>query len=136
MSTRQIEFHSAAHRWTLTIAPPTDELVAQLATLEPKPGARETSAQLVERLIEQLRIVLGTAIPMGDAKDDGAAALTPESFTLEEASHLLQALRHEQQGRDPQTAMGIEDIRIRNFCARGMGQMQLGALLTFARRVG
>jgi hypothetical protein len=135
MSTRQIEFHSAANRWTLTIAPPTEELIAELAVLEPVSHDRESSVQLVERLLAQVRIVLRTAVHMGGANNpDGTAAIAPESLTLEEASHLLQALRLEQQGRDPAQATGIEDARIRNFCARGMGQMQLGALLTFARR--
>jgi len=135
MSTRQIEFHSAANRWTLTIAPPTEALIARLAALAPKPGERETSVQLVERMIAEVRIVLETAVHMGGANNpDGTAAISPDSLTLEEASHLLQALRLEQQGRDPQETIRIEDERIRNFCARGMGQMQLGALLAFARR--
>ena len=135
MSRRQIEFHSAANRWTLTIAPPTNELIAELAALDPLPGNHETSAELVERLIAQVRIALRTAVHMGGVNNaDGSAAIAPESLTLEEASHLLQALRLEQQGRDPEEATAIEDARIRNFCARGMGQMQLGALLAFARR--
>ncbi|HEX5176317.1 MAG TPA: hypothetical protein VFV83_04765 [Chthoniobacteraceae bacterium] len=135
MSRRQIEFHSAANRWTLTIAPPSEALVAELTALEPQPGNHESSAELVERLIAQVRVVLRTAVHMGGVNNpDGTAAIAPESLTLEEASHLLQALRLEQQGRDPEQVTAIEDARIRNFCARGMGQMQLGALLAFARR--
>ena len=130
---RNIEFQSATHGWRLTLAPPTDRLIADLAALEPKPDARETSGETIERLIAQLRIVLETVIvevPSAPRTDR-----TPESMTLEEASHLLQALRIEHQGRDPRASITLEDERIRTYCARGMGKMQLGALLAFARRM-
>ena len=110
--------------------------------LEPKSATHETSAQLITRIMQQLAAVLRTALEVNVASaptDDGspAAQLTPETITLEEAGHILQAVRAEYTGGDPNAfIIWLQDERLRSYGRRGMGQMHLGALLAYAQRLG
>jgi hypothetical protein len=141
MSRRNIEFESAAHGWKLTIPLPSTALIEELVALEPKSATHETSAQLITRIMQQLAAVLRTALEVSAARapdDEGAAAqLTPETITLEEAGHILQAVRAEYSGGDPHAVIiWLQEERHRSYGRRGMGQMHLGALLAYAQRLG
>ena len=139
MSRRPIEFESTAHGWTLKIPSPSNTLISELVALEPKLGVRETAVELLDRIMRQLTAVLRTAItvqmPPGTPLPD-ERKLTAEMITLEEAGHILQTVRAEHSGGDPTTyIIWLKDERILGFSRRGMGQMQLGALSAYAKRM-
>jgi hypothetical protein len=138
-SRRPIEFESSAHGWTLKIPSPSNTLISELVALEPKRGVRETASELIERIMRQLAAVLRTATSVRMASDESSASekkLTAEVITLEEAGHILQTVRAEHTGADPSTVIiWLKDERILSFSRRGMGQMQLGALATYAKRL-
>lgn len=137
MSRRNIEFESAAHGWKLTIPSPSTALIEELVALEPKSAIHETSAQLITRIIQQLAAVLRTALEVSAAGAPDETKLTPETITLEEAGHILQAVRAEYTGGDPNAfIIWLQDERLRSYGRRGMGQMHLGALLAYAQRLG
>ena len=139
MSRRPIEFESTAHGWTLKIPSPSNALISELVGLEPKRGVRETAVELLDRIMRQLSAVLRTALKMEVPAEGSPAAdqkLTAEMITLEEAGHILQTVKTEYKGADPTTyIIWLKDERILAFSRRGMGQMQLGALLTYAKRM-
>lgn len=139
MSRRPIEFESTAHGWTLKIPSPSNTLISELVALEPKRGVRETAVELLDRIMRQLKAVLRTAMtvqmPPGTSLPD-EQKLTAEMITLEEAGHILQTVRAEHSGGDPGTyIIWLKDERILGFARRGMGQMQLGALSAYAKRL-
>ena len=138
MSERSIEFESTINGWKVTIASPTTALLSELAALDPEKGTRERVTQLLTRIIQQLSAVLRTATRMEQPSDDRSlqeAPLTADAVTLEEAAHILQAVRSEQVDDPNARLFWLKDERILSFCSRGMGEMQLGALLAYAKRL-
>ena len=135
MSGRNIEFESAGNGWKVTIPPLSDTTIAKLVALDSQPQVRESASALLNRIVQQLAVVLRTAVRVELQDREVNDRLKAEDVTLEEAGHILQAVRTEHAGGIPGAVMiWLQDERILNYCRRGMGQMQLSALLVFAKR--